>query len=638
MVDSEPVSVTCALSGNTVSKATVLQSRKEIEPNSDVKITLTAQRAFRLLYGVLELSNNGDSTCWGNIFPTTSAVETCEKLVNFIGEQIPAVLECLEDVSSAEVTRDRVNRDSSLIREDQINVEQEFGQKPFDLLHRLANNLEAEHRLRSLDASISPAAAGACIDSITDAFLGCFSTVLNPLTSDNSRTLTCTPRNGVKMASDEGVDQRRLTSEAAQIQELRASIKKRSSEISELEEQLLGGNINQQERLAIEIRVKRLERALLDDKIDLSAVSASSKFSADINRLDSAVAGLETRQSEVENRQDDLESRFESEKREKDRELQAIKQQIDKLLELDTAREMKQDKLRRTVESVQEEQRCTRQVVDAVDNRQRKQTIILHGLQPASAKEELLKLLPVEIGQQIDRVHPITKVAREGSVPMAVHFLRVSACEEARDFIASREFKANNGGRIRCAQDESELSRIGGSRLRAISDLLDNKFGEAIEIRRDFVRFDGIKYMAAEFARREITIGGTTIDIDRAVKDNTEVRENPAVKTFVDGRRVAGVRLPQKRRASDEGTATVARGRGQSRPTHVQRERNENLTNNLPAIDGVTGGGVQVFNHGHKAHGAGRARDGVMRVSSRTNSVGQPARFFYRFNNQTQRL
>jgi hypothetical protein len=442
------------------------------------------------------------------------------------------------------------------------------------------------------------------------------------------------------MDSDEESDLRQISSDAAPrtVQELRSSIRKRSAEISELEEKLLTGRVNSQERLAIEIRMKRLERAMLDDKIDLSVASASSKFSVDINRLDQAVVDIGTRQSTVEQRQDDLESRFEEEKKEKDRELQAVKAKLDRLIEQNAAHDAKQDNLHHAVVAVQKEQCYARQTIDTIDNKQRKQTIILHGLQPETAREELAALLPPEVNSQIDRVHPITKVARDGSVPMAVHFLRVSACEQARDLIVSREFKARNGGRIRCAQDESELSRVGGSRLRAIVDFLQGKFGDAIEIKRDYVRFDGVKYSAAEFARREIKIGNVTIDIDEAVDNNLEVRANPSVRTYVDGRSVVGVRLPQKRRAEDDRAAGAAhsygrgRGRGQTRPTN-SRNNPPNLTNNLPAMDGLTNGGVQVFNHGHKTHGAGRARDTVMRVSSkffRTRTIGQPAMLFNR--------
>ncbi len=135
----------------------------------------------------------------------------------------------------------------------------------------------------------------------------------------------------------------------------------------------------------------------------------------------------------------------------------------------------------------------------------------MHGLRPATAKEDLAKLLPTEFGLAIERAHPVTKIAKDGTVPISVHFLTVTACEKVRNIIASDEFKKKNGGRVRCAQDESELTRVGGSRLRAISEYLVEKFGEEIEVRRDFVKLGGVKYLAADFALQTIKLGAETM-------------------------------------------------------------------------------------------------------------------------------
>jgi hypothetical protein len=424
------------------------------------------------------------------------------------------------------------------------------------------------------------------------------------------------------------------------IPELQADVLLYSEEIAKLEVKLLRQELSPSDRLETEIRLRRLERALLSATMNLSVATTKSEFSADVQRLDGKVATLSSRQDTVEQRQDDLESRFDEEKQSKNNELLDLKNKFDRLLEENKTRKAEEARLWSAVEEVRTEQRQTRRTVDVVDNRQRKQNLILHGLKPNTAKEELLSLLPADIGSLVDNVWPVTKVGTDGSVSMAVQFSKVSACEKAREIIASRDFKTRNGGRIRCAQDESELTRVGGSRLRAISEHLRAKFGEEIEVKRDYVRFGGVKYLAAEFARNIVVIGTTTVDVDAAVNSNAEARANPAVRTYVDGRDVFGVRLPRKRRADGDSTSPPPQPRhtrnnhagaqngGQG--GHKGQRRQPYLTNNLPVLDDVTPGGVRLFNGGHGQHGDSRPRDYVMRVSSEEHSrvLGQPAMLF----------
>jgi hypothetical protein len=267
------------------------------------------------------------------------------------------------------------------------------------------------------------------------------------------------------------------------IPELQADVLQYSEEIARLEEKLLQG-LSPTERLETEIRLRQLERALLSATMNLSVATTKSEFSADVQRLDGKVATLSSRQDTVEQRQEDIESLFEEEKRSKNNELQDLKNKFDLLIEENRTRKAEEARLWSAVDEVRTEQRKTRRTVDVIDNRQRKQNLILHGLKPNTAKEELLSLLPEDIGALIDNVWPVTKVGADGSVSMAVQFSKVSACEQACEFIVSREFKTRNGGRIRCAQDESELTRVGGSRLRAISEHLRAKFGDEIGVKR----------------------------------------------------------------------------------------------------------------------------------------------------------
>jgi hypothetical protein len=409
---------------------------------------------------------------------------------------------------------------------------------------------------------------------------------------------------------------------------LQAETQRYSDEIAELEEKLLRG-LNPTERLETEVRLKRLERALLKATVALSVASTNSELQTEVRRLDGKVSVVSGRQDTLEQKQVDLENRLEKDKLDKDREMSDLRSKVDQLLEENQARKAEQNALKQTVNEVIAEQKQTRRTVDAVDNRQRKQCLILHGLRPDTAKEDLLRLLPSEVGSLIDNVHPITKIAADGSVAMSVQFMKVSACEQARDLIASRDFKTRNGDRVRCAQDESELTRVGGSRLRAITGFLQQKFGDGLEVKRDFVRLGGVKYLAAEFARRTIMIGTTEIDIDEAVNSNPEAKSNPSVRTYIDGRNVVGVRLPRKRRNGDDNTPPPATRANKGRPkTSNEGRPRPNLTRQLPTTDSLTSGNVRVFNRGNRNYGGGRARDMVMRVSYDNFEMGQPSRFF----------
>jgi hypothetical protein len=228
----------------------------------------------------------------------------------------------------------------------------------------------------------------------------------------------------------------------------------------------------------------------------------------------------------------------------------------------------------------------------------------------------------------IDRVFSITQPDKRGRVGFSVQFKTVANCEQTLSLLTSREFKIKRP-HITTAQDESELTRVGGSRMRAIADYLRSEF-DGIHIGRDFVRLGKEKLLAADFASNEVRLGTRVINVEAEVARNGEAQVNPALRTVVGGREVNGVRLSRKRRLSGgsegDSPATGQRdrrhkknGRGDGRQVEAPR-----VTNALPALDGRSTGGVTYFHRGHTSHGGGHVRDNVMRVSGH----GQPAYLF----------
>jgi hypothetical protein len=620
----------------------MLESEQAHESIVRAPVAETTRRILRIFYGILARAvEDNDSSDWSSIIPETPVDLACEQLMDFFVQSFPGLLECIPDeggvIDAFRVSR--LNYYSQARKEDNSTCAREScpteTSTKFDFLRRLADNLDIIHA-NNVEASSTDNVAESLSMPLTDAFDGCFS-AFNRLTSGSDFEVreqchsSAQIRRSVKM--HDGDDERDAEQDGpatARVKELRRSVAQKTHEVDELEGKIFSGTLTPDEKRIAERRLKRLERALLNDTIALSVAANSSEFSNEVKRLEGKVTVLSTRQDKVEDRLEDLEQQAAEDKRDRDRELQKLKVAVDLLLEERQARAESDARLKQTVDDIQQEQRLTRKTVDVIDNKQRKQSLILHGLRPATAKEDLAKLLPNELGLAIERAHPVTKIARDGTVPIAVHFLTVTACEQARDIIASDDFKKRNGGRVRCAQDESELTRVGGSRLRAISEHLVEKFGGEIEVRRDFVKYGGVKYLAADFALQTIKLGAETIDIDEAIKCNPEAKENPTVRTFVNGRNVVGIRLPRKRRTPD-GTPPQAtrntRRQSQAEASDQGRGGAKRFTNNLPIMDGQTSGGVTVFNHGHGVHGGGRAREHVMRVSPRA-SIGQPAYYF----------
>jgi hypothetical protein len=617
-------------------------------------VAITAQKALRMLYGILALNNEGDSQYWHRTFPCKSVTVTCEEIMDFIVCRLPNIVDCISDADEKHSVATVCEGSRSGIKPRKSST--------FDFLRRFADNLEAEHAKRTVSESITDTAAVTVVESLTNACLDQFSTVSNRVTCDdlNSQIFSTNPwslqRSSMATSASAGVDGENNDDLQAR---LRLSIKRKSDEISDIEAKILGG-VKGHERTTLEIRVKQLERSLLNDKIDLSVAASAGEFQQRVHKLQVQVAEVVERQDKVEEKQNSLEKKVHENDEKAVSELQKVQLRLLELEKESRVAKEERAEIKDRVKGVEDEQRHTRRAVDVVDNRQRKQNLVLFGLNPAGPDAELLKLLPESLSVGIDRVFSITQPDKKGRVGFSVQFKTVSACEKASTYLTSREFKLKNP-HITTAQDESELTRVGSSRMRAIVDLLRSEF-DGLHVGRDFVRLGKEKLPAADFALSTIRLGGKSINVDAAVAENSDAQVNPGLKTFFGGREINGVRLSRKRRhsgSSDETSSTASRRsgqhqqpraeqlarnatsnnrnggrRGRTGPAYeqagdrtMQRRQPDRLTNSLPTLDGTSTGGVTFFNRGNSAHGGGHARSNVMSVSQDLH-LGQPAYHF----------
>jgi hypothetical protein len=604
-----------------------------VEIPDGASLVTTAQRALRVLYGILAITNSGEEKYWHQIFPQKSVTEACAGIVDFLAEQLPTILESVDEkVECVPLSSQRTAVSPS-----------GPGNKPspvsvtFDFLHRFADNLEIEHAKRTNSGPMSAAAASTLTETVSNACFNHFQAISNHstancVTSNNTRLFSSNVNS--EMDSRGAAEFDTAGNDALQ-QRLRLSIKQKSDEISDIEAKILGG-AKGNERTALEIRVKQLERSLLNDKIDLSVAASSGEFQAHVNKLHGQVVEVTTRQDKLEERQNEVEQKVQENEAATTSELRTI---CDRLLELESAaRTAKEERAAfdKKLEAVQNEQHHTRRAVDVVDNRQRKQNLVLFGLEPSEPVNELRKILPETLSSGIDRVFPITQPDKNGRVGFSVQFKTVSSCEQTFSYLISREFKLKRP-HITTAQDESELLRVGGSRMRAIATFLRNEY-DGIHIGRDFVRLGKEKISASEFALSKLRLGDKEIDIDAAVSENPDAQVNPGLRTYAGGREINGIRLPRKRKHSEESESNPVAGtrsRAGRQPNKQAKKNNtggrssqRGVSNTLPTLDGQSSGGVTFFNRGHAAHGGGHSRDNVMRVSPRTLR-GQPAYLFW---------
>jgi hypothetical protein len=389
------------------------------------------------------------------------------------------------------------------------------------------------------------------------------------------------------------------------------------------------------------MEIKRVERLLLNDTLALTVHESSGKFSSAIT---SRIENIESRQDAQ-----DEESRLNKV------ELNAMQKRLAHLEE--------ENRIAKA------ERRELLKLVDAVDNNSRKQSLVLHGLRPDEDARELF----AEHRRHVDRVYQVgqpTKSARGDRCTVIVHFSTVSRCDAAFDFLTSHDFDQHRS-RVGFARNTSTLSRIGGSRLRMLSERFVARFPGAV-VKKGYISYKNERYSAFDFAMRQITVDGVVVDIDNWVRDCEEYEENRGVSVKADGRTVSGVRMRREasnsnkrrrsptpvfdrraaRRSASPGVASpdvrrVAAPRrepsdqsGPPRPpaavpAHGNRDgqgqqcgTSDRGTSDLPPYDGLTRGNVRVFlNGGNSNHGGHGQRNKVPNVS-RGRDPGYPPRFF----------
>ncbi len=274
-----------------------------VEIPDGASLVTTAQRALRVLYGILAITNSGEEKYWHQIFPQKSVTEACAGIVDFLAEQLPTILESVDEkVECVPLSSQRTAVSPS-----------GPGNKPspvsvtFDFLHRFADNLEIEHAKRTNSGPMSAAAASTLTETVANACFNHFQAISNHstancVTSNNTRLFSSNVNS--EMDSRGAAEFDTAGNDALQ-QRLRLSIKQKSDEISDIEAKILGG-AKGNERTALEIRVKQLERSLLNDKIDLSVAASSGEFQAHVNKLHGQVVEVTTRQDKLEERQNEV--------------------------------------------------------------------------------------------------------------------------------------------------------------------------------------------------------------------------------------------------------------------------------------------------------------------------------------------
>jgi hypothetical protein len=453
--------------------------------------------------------------------------------------------------------------------------------------------------------------------------------------------------NASLLSGDESKDENRTPAE------IQADIKKNIRELAKLEQQLLKKNAPA-EKAKLKLQAKQLERSILADRLFLNAAS-SGELRNDVITLKREVGDVKKRQDSVEERVDVVEQHAVSNtdeivllkerlaKVEADNKILREEQEATKKSVNDVKDE--HDATRRSLHGVRGEQVHIRKVVDSVDNKQRIQNIMLHGIQSDDIDGSLTRIFPSELYDAIDIAYPMLQQQRnpkggdnnrndnnEGSgVTVCVRFKTVSACEKARELLRSDDFKDKHP-LLRNTNDTSEMSRVGGSRIRAVEEKLKQQF-DGIEVKKDYVRLGGQRLSAADFVSSHIIIADEPFNVDKTVRENDNFEINHKSKTHHDGRMVYGVRLKRGKGAGG------ARGQGR-RPGPSRRDDNPsratvfeanrggraarggkhggvggNLVASVPPTYGPTSGGVFVMSHGNASHGGGAVRKLVMNVS-----------------------
>ncbi len=358
---------------------TMLEFDEACESRVRAPVADATRRVLRILYGILARAvEDNDSSDWTSVIPEIPIDSACEQLMKFFVRNFPGLLECVPDeegvIGAFRASHASINSEKG---DDAITAHHKRGHvqisKKFDFLRRLADNLERVHECEVEAASVDN--EHACLsNSVTQAFDRCFS-ASNLVTSVFQSRKQCSSSSAARVQhgaemSDEDVERDiELDGPAtARVKELRRCVALKTQEVDELEGRIFSGTLAPNEKLAAERRLKRLERALLNDTIALSVAANSSEFSNEVKKLEGKVTVLSTRQDKVEERLESLEQRVTEDKRDHDRELHKLRTAVDLLLEERQARTENETRLQQVVENIQQEQRQTRKTVDIIDN------------------------------------------------------------------------------------------------------------------------------------------------------------------------------------------------------------------------------------------------------------------------------
>jgi hypothetical protein len=188
---------------------------------------------------------------------------------------------------------------------------------------------------------------------------------------------------------------RTTTGGAQNIDDLQAAVQTHLDELVHMEQQLLQYVDNPTETVKLQLKIKHLERVIFDAKSALNVAAATGEFRREVRELQGEVG-------EVKAKQVDLEQRVEARDAEVKCELEKFKERFEQVEKENEERKAENAALKQMITKQATAQNHFQKTLDAVDNRQRVQNLRLHGIQTDRVDEELKRVLPRDIYEQID--------------------------------------------------------------------------------------------------------------------------------------------------------------------------------------------------------------------------------------------
>ncbi len=360
-----------------------------------------------------------------------------------------------------------------------------------------------------------------------------------------------------------GEDVRRQSERASEDRAHQARVDEVEKLLEELEEQHLGTEDPAEKR-----RLKKAIREADRKRHDLRATLERFRLGVNLGEFQNQIVTVQSEVRQVASNQAALSNRQAAVERVVEEEIDARKTLEDKFVALqkEVGQMKKTDEeiigrvqhLEAGQQILCEDNSTMRRGLNALDSRQRIQSLVFYGIDPSRIDEEIAGYLPPALMAGVDVVRRMESTNPEGFVAVSVRFTTVRFCELTAQFLQSPEFRKDFPD-LSWSYNRTEMERVGRTRMMACWDALEQQFGSDIEIRPTFVRFFGQKYTAIDFAAARVRIGGTEFDIDAAVAANPEFEENPAAKVKYGGRTFNGCRRRGRGRG---GGGTGGRGRG----------------------------------------------------------------------------